>query len=40
MRDVAATAQRQQGLILGLITVPFRCSGVLCGSLLLCIVVE
>ncbi|MBO9738895.1 TIGR03747 family integrating conjugative element membrane protein [Xanthomonas axonopodis pv. begoniae] len=44
MSDVAATAQRQQvrqqGLILGLITLPFRCFGVLCGSLFLCIVVE
>lgn len=44
MSDVAATAQRQQvrqqGFIVGLITLPFRCFGVLCGSLLLCIVVE
>ncbi len=44
MSDVAATAQRQQvrqqGFIVALITLPFRCFGVLCGSLLLCIVVE
>lgn len=44
MSDVAATAQRQQvrqqGLILGLVTLPFRCFGVLCGSLFLCIVIE
>lgn len=44
MSDVAATAQRQQvrqqGFIVGLLTLPFRCFGVLCGSLLLCIVVE
>ncbi|MEE5092628.1 TIGR03747 family integrating conjugative element membrane protein [Xanthomonas euvesicatoria] len=44
MSDIAATAQRQQvrqqGSIVGLATLPFRCFGVLCGSLLLCIVVE
>lgn len=44
MNDPAATAQRQQnrqqGLIAGLITLPFRFFGVLCGSLLLCIVIE
>ena len=31
---------RQQGLIAGLVTLPFRLFGVLCGSLLLCIVIE
>ncbi|WP_428942902.1 TIGR03747 family integrating conjugative element membrane protein [Xanthomonas oryzae pv. oryzicola] len=44
MSDFAATAQRQQvrqqGLIVSLVTLPFRCFGVLCGSLFLCIVVE
>lgn len=44
MSDPAATAQRQQnrqqGLIAGIITLPFRLFGVLCGSLLLCIVIE
>ncbi|RWT23352.1 TIGR03747 family integrating conjugative element membrane protein [Raoultella planticola] len=44
MSDPAATAQRQQnrqqGLIAGIITLPFRFFGVLCGSLLLCIVIE
>lgn len=44
MSDPAATAQRQQtqqqGLIAGLITLPFRLFGVLCGSLLLCIAIE
>jgi len=42
--DPAVAAQRQQvrqqGLIAGLITLPFRFFGVLCGSLLLCIVIE
>lgn len=44
MSDPAVAAQRQQvrqqGLIAGLITLPFRFFGVLCGSLLLCIVIE
>jgi integrating conjugative element membrane protein (TIGR03747 family) len=44
MSDPASTAQRQQnrqqGLIAGSITLPFRLFGVLCGSLLLCIVIE
>lgn len=44
MSDPAATAQRQQnrqkGLIASTITMPFRLFGVLCGSLLLCIVIE
>lgn len=44
MSDPAATAQRQQnrqqGLIASIITMPFRLFGVLCGSLLLCIVIE
>ncbi len=44
MSDPAATAQRQQarqqGLIAGLITLPFRLFGVLCGSLLLSILIE
>lgn len=44
MSDPAGTAQRQQvqqqGLIAGLITLPFRFFGVLCGSLFLCIVIE
>lgn len=44
MSDPAVVAQRQQvrqqGLIAGLITLPFRFLGVLCGSLLLCIVIE
>ena len=44
MSDPASTAQRQQnrqqGLIAGIITLPFRLFGVLCGSLLLCIVIE
>jgi integrating conjugative element membrane protein (TIGR03747 family) len=31
---------RQQGLITSLVTLPFRFFGVLCGSLLLCIVIE
>ncbi|CAI1233071.1 TIGR03747 family integrating conjugative element membrane protein [Serratia ficaria] len=44
MNDPASTAQRQQnrqqGLIAGIVTLPFRLFGVLCGSLLLCIVIE
>ena len=44
MTDPAVAAQRQQvrqqGLIAGLVTLPFRFFGVLCGSLLLCIVIE
>lgn len=32
--------QRQQGLIASVVTLPFRFFGVLCGSLLLCIVIE
>lgn len=44
MTDPAVAAQRQQvrqqGLIAGLVTLPFRFLGVLCGSLLLCIVIE
>jgi integrating conjugative element membrane protein (TIGR03747 family) len=32
--------QRQQGAIASLVTLPFRFFGVLCGSLLLCIVIE
>ncbi|MCK9987907.1 MAG: hypothetical protein AzoDbin1_04379 [Azoarcus sp.] len=44
MNDPAAAAQRQQvrqqGLIASLVTLPFRFFGVLCGSLLLCIVIE
>lgn len=44
MNDPAAAAQRQQvrqqSLIAGLITLPFRFFGVLCGSLLLCILIE
>ena len=44
MSDPAVAAQRQQvrqqGLIAGLVTLPFRLFGVLCGSLLLCIVIE
>lgn len=44
MSDPAATAQgqqaHQQGLIAGLITLPFRLFGVLCGSLLLSILIE
>jgi integrating conjugative element membrane protein (TIGR03747 family) len=42
--DPAAVAQRQQareqGLIASLITLPFRFFGVMCGSLLLCILIE
>ncbi|WP_413730155.1 TIGR03747 family integrating conjugative element membrane protein [Sodalis sp. RH22] len=44
MRDPAITAQqqqmRQQGLVVSLLTLPFRFIGVLSGSLLLCIVIE
>ena len=44
MSDPAVVAQReqvrQQGLVLGLVTLPFRLFGVLCASLLLSIVVE
>ncbi|MGQ0697500.1 MAG: TIGR03747 family integrating conjugative element membrane protein [Panacagrimonas sp.] len=44
MSDPAVATQRQQqqqqGLIASLITLPFRFFGVLCGSLLLCIVIE
>jgi integrating conjugative element membrane protein (TIGR03747 family) len=44
MNDPAVAAQRQQvrqqGLIANLVTLPFRLFGVLCGSLLLCIVIE
>ena len=39
--NVAARQQtRQQGLLLRLITLPFRFLGVLCGSLLLFILIE
>ena len=44
MSDRAVAAQRQQqrqqGLIAGLVTLPFRFFGVLCGALLLCILIE
>jgi integrating conjugative element membrane protein (TIGR03747 family) len=44
MSDPAVAAQRQQvrqqGLIAGLVTLPFRFFGVLCGSLFLCIMIE
>ncbi|TVO63306.1 TIGR03747 family integrating conjugative element membrane protein [Denitromonas ohlonensis] len=44
MSDPAVAAQRQQqgqqGLIASLVTLPFRLFGVLCGSLLLCILIE
>ncbi|UQP97350.1 TIGR03747 family integrating conjugative element membrane protein [Xanthomonas arboricola pv. juglandis] len=44
MSDPAVAAQRQQdrqqGLIAGIVTLPLRFFGVLCGSLLLCIVSE
>jgi integrating conjugative element membrane protein (TIGR03747 family) len=44
MADPAAVAQHQQarsqGLILGILTLPLRLLGVLCGSLLLSIVIE
>lgn len=34
------TQQRQQGAIASFVTLPFRFFGVMCGSLLLCIVIE
>ena len=44
MNDPAVAAQRQQvrqqGAIASLVALPFRFFGVLCGSLLLCIVIE
>lgn len=44
MSDPAVAAQRaqqqQQGAVASLVTLPFRLFGVLCGSLLLCIVIE
>ena len=44
MNDPAVAEQRQQvrqqGAIAGLVRLPFRFFGVLCGSLLLCIVIE
>lgn len=44
MNDPAVAAQRaqqrQQGALASLVTLPFRFFGVLCGSLLLCIVIE
>ncbi|TPG90326.1 TIGR03747 family integrating conjugative element membrane protein [Pseudomonas caspiana] len=44
MSDPAATArhqqERQQGLLMGLVTLPFRFVGVLLGSLMLSIVIE
>lgn len=44
MSDPATTAQRQQvrqrGFVSSALTLPFRLFGVLCGSLLLCILVE
>ncbi len=44
MSDPAVAVQRQQvrqqGLIAGLVTLPFRLFGVLAGSLLLCILIE
>lgn len=44
MSDPAVAVQRQQqqqqGLLAGIVTLPFRLIGVLCGSLLLCIVIE
>jgi integrating conjugative element membrane protein (TIGR03747 family) len=44
MSDPAVAVQRQQvrqqGLIAGLVTLPFRLFGVLIGSLVLCIVIE
>ena len=44
MSDPAVAAQRQQvrqrGFLASLVTLPFRFFGVLCGSLLLCILVE
>lgn len=44
MADPAAVAQRQeaqpQGVVVGLVTLPFRVFGALCGSLLLSVVIE
>jgi len=44
MSDPAVAAQRQQirqqGLLVGSITLPFRLFGVLCGSLFLCVLIE
>ncbi|MDO9521857.1 MAG: TIGR03747 family integrating conjugative element membrane protein [Pseudohongiella sp.] len=44
MSDPAVAAQRQQvrqrGFLASLVTLPFRFFGVLCGSLLLCILIE
>jgi integrating conjugative element membrane protein (TIGR03747 family) len=44
MTDSAAVAQRQQappqGVIAGILTLPLRCFGMLCGSLLLSILIE
>lgn len=44
MTDPAVAAQRaqqrQQGAIASLVTLPFRLFGVLCGSLMLCILIE
>lgn len=44
MRDPASIAQqqqaRQQGLVMGFITLPLRFIGVLLGSLLLCLLIE
>lgn len=44
MSDPAVAIQRQQvrqhGFIVGLITLPFRLFGVLCGALILCILIE
>ncbi|SFT72107.1 TIGR03747 family integrating conjugative element membrane protein [Paraburkholderia aspalathi] len=44
MTDPAVAAQRQQahqqGLLVSLITLPFRFVGVMCGSLMLCIAIE
>jgi integrating conjugative element membrane protein (TIGR03747 family) len=44
VNDPAVAAQRQQvrqqGLIANLVTLPFRLFGVLCGSLLLCVLIE
>lgn len=44
MNDPATTAQRQQtrqrNIVSAVVTLPFRLFGVLCGSLLLCILVE
>jgi integrating conjugative element membrane protein (TIGR03747 family) len=44
VNDPAVAAQRQQvqqqGLVASIVTLPFRLFGVLCGSLMLCIVIE